>query len=126
MRFRSERKVSVSHRCCRLSSHRHCYSSSSLRRGSGTAATAEAATELRSKLAGSTTLLALASIASPVATLAVSPVTTTATATERPALALLAAHHATRRGMRPLLLDVGGGDDLGGQVQPLAEVVETL
>jgi hypothetical protein len=28
--------------------------------------------------------------------------------------------------MRALLLDVGGGDNLGGEVQPLAEVVETL
>lgn len=28
--------------------------------------------------------------------------------------------------MRTLLLDVGGGDNLGGEVQPLAEVVETL
>ena len=28
--------------------------------------------------------------------------------------------------MRPLLLDVRGGDDLGGEVQPLAEVVDTL
>lgn len=28
--------------------------------------------------------------------------------------------------MGSLLLDVGGGDDLGGQVKPFAEVVETL
>ena len=28
--------------------------------------------------------------------------------------------------MRALLLDVGLGDDLGGKVQPLAEVVKTL
>ncbi len=28
--------------------------------------------------------------------------------------------------MRPLLLDVGGRDDLGGEVEPLPEVVETL
>lgn len=28
--------------------------------------------------------------------------------------------------MGSLLLDVGGGDDLGGEVQPLAKVVETL
>lgn len=28
--------------------------------------------------------------------------------------------------MRPLLLDVGGRDNLGGEVQPLPEVVETL
>lgn len=28
--------------------------------------------------------------------------------------------------MAPLLLDVGGGDNLGGEVKPLPEVVETL
>lgn len=28
--------------------------------------------------------------------------------------------------MRALLLDVGSGNDLGGQVEPLAQVVETL
>ena len=28
--------------------------------------------------------------------------------------------------MRPLLLDVGGRDDLGGEVEPLSEVVESL
>jgi hypothetical protein len=28
--------------------------------------------------------------------------------------------------VRPLLLDVGRGNDLGGKVKPLAEVVETL
>lgn len=28
--------------------------------------------------------------------------------------------------MRALLLDVGGGDNLRGQVEPLAQVVETL
>ncbi len=28
--------------------------------------------------------------------------------------------------MRALLLDVGGGDDLGGEVKPFAEVVEAL
>lgn len=28
--------------------------------------------------------------------------------------------------MRALLLDVGGGDNLGGEVEPLAEVVKTL
>ena len=97
-----------------------------LRRGSSATATAEAAAELGSKLAGCTTLLALAGIASPVTALAVSPLATATAAAEWPALALLAAHHAPGRGVGPLLLDVGGGHNLSGQVEPLAEVVETL
>lgn len=81
--------------------------------------------QLRVELAGGTTLLALASVTSSVSTLTVTTVATTATATERSA-ALLVTEHATGRGVRSLLLDVGGGDDLGGEVEPLAEVVETL
>lgn len=86
----------------------------------------ERALQLRSVLARSTTLLALAGIPSPVSALAVTAVTTTTTATERPPLALALAEHATRGSVRPLLLDVRRGDDLGGEVQPLAEVVEAL
>lgn len=118
-----------------------------LRWGSGTAATAETTTagimlvnrpphifrppgsglfsQLRVELAGGTALLALTSVTSSVSTLAVTTVATTATATERSA-ALLVTEHATGRGVRSLLLDVGGGDDLGGEVEPLAQVVETL
>lgn len=118
-----------------------------LRRGSGTAATAETTTaaivlvtwpprifrppssglfsQLRVELAGGTALLALTSVTSSVSTLTVTTVATTATATERSA-ALLVTQHATGRGVRSLLLDVGGGDDLGGEVEPLAQVVETL
>lgn len=118
-----------------------------LRWGSSTAATAETTTarakvsnlvhahrsfvglgvfsQLRVELAGGATLLALTSVTSSVSTLTVATVATTATATERSA-ALLVAEHATGRGVRSLLLDVGGGDDLGGEVEPLAEVVETL
>lgn len=81
--------------------------------------------QLRVELAGGATLLALTSVTSSVSTLTVTTVATTATATERSA-ALLVAEHATGRGVRSLLLDVGGGDDLGGEVEPLAEVVETL
>jgi hypothetical protein len=80
---------------------------------------------LRSKLARRSTLLALASITSSVATLTVSTVTATATA-ERPPLALTLAHHATGRSVRALLLDVCRGDDLGGEVKPLPEVVNAL
>jgi guanyl-specific ribonuclease Sa len=92
---------------------------------------------LRIELARSTTLLALAtSFPSSVTTLAV---TTTATLTTTLTVATatakwsaltvttaLTAHHASRGSVRSLLLDVCGGDDLGGEVQPLAEVVETL
>lgn len=81
--------------------------------------------QLRVELARGTTLLALTSVTSSVSTLTVTTVATTATATERSA-ALLVTEHATGRGVRSLLLDVGGGDDLGGEVEPLAEVVETL
>lgn len=118
-----------------------------LRWGSGTAATAETTTarnqvsnwvleyraivgfglfsQLGVELAGGTTLLALASVTSSVSTLTVTTVATTAAATERSA-ALFLAEHATGRGVRSLLLDVGSGDNLGGEVEPLAEVVETL
>lgn len=80
--------------------------------------------QLRSKVARGTALLALTGIPAPVAALAVSTVAT-ATAAESPLAALLA-HHATRRGMGPLLLNVGGRHDLGRQVKPFPEVVETL
>ena len=74
------------------------------------------------------TLLATALLAASVATLTVTTALATATAAaESPLAALLVtAHHATGRGMRPLLLDVGGRNDLGGEVEPLPEVVETL
>lgn len=81
--------------------------------------------QLRVELAGGTTLLALTSVTSSVSTLTVTTVTTTAPATEGSA-ALLVTEHTTGRGVRSLLLDVGGGNNLGGKVEPLAEVVETL
>lgn len=81
--------------------------------------------QLGSVLARSTTLLALASIPTSVSTLTVTTVAATSTA-ERPPLTLALAEHATGRSVRSLLLDVGGGNDLSGQVKPFAEVVETL
>lgn len=80
--------------------------------------------QLRSELARGTALLALAGVPTPVSTLTVTTVATTATA-EGPPLTVTA-HHATGRRVRALLLDVRGGDDLGGEVQPLAEVVDAL
>ena len=78
--------------------------------------------QLGSELAGGTTLLALTSLTTAVTALAV----TTATATEGALAALLTTEHAAGGSVRTLRLDVGGGDDLSGEVEPLAEVVETL
>jgi hypothetical protein len=86
-----------------------------LRRG-GTTATAEATAEAGGELAGGTTLLGLLLTAT-VATLTGSTGTT---------LALLTTQHAARGSVRTLLLDVGSGNNLGGKVEPLAEVVKTL
>jgi hypothetical protein len=86
--------------------------------------------QLRSELSGWSTFLALttgitSAVVTTVAT--VTTVSTTATtSTEWLALALFAAHHATGRSVGSLLLDVGGRDDLSWEMEPLAEVVETL
>jgi hypothetical protein len=87
--------------------------------------------QLRSKLSRWCALLALAaSITSAVTSLAITSIsvtTTAATSTERLALALtLTTHHAARRSVGSLLLDVRSRDDLSGKVKPFAEVVETL
>jgi hypothetical protein len=86
-----------------------------LRSGS-TTATAETTAEAGGELAGGTTLLGLLLTAT-VATL---------TGSTGATLALLTTHHAARGGVRTLLLDVGSGNNLGGKVEPLAEVVKTL
>jgi hypothetical protein len=82
-----------------------------------TTATAEATAERGSELAGGTALLATL-LATAVAALTGSTGTTLA--------ALLTAHHAAGGSVGTLLLDVGGGDNLGGEVEPLTEVVQTL
>ena len=86
-----------------------------LRRGSATA-TAEATAEAGGELAGGTALLA-ALLAAAVATL---------TGSTGTALTLLTAHHAAGGSVGTLLLDVGGRDNLSGEVEPLTEVVKTL
>ena len=86
-------------------------------------APAKATPKLRLKLAGSTSLLALATGIAASVLAAFAPGRTTTTA---PAFAIVAAHHALGRRVRALLLDVRRGHDLGGQVQPFAQVVETL
>jgi hypothetical protein len=82
---------------------------------------------LRSELSRWRTLLALASITSSVPSLTITAITTATTATERFPLTLtITAHHSPRRCVRALLLDVRRGHNLSRQVQPFAEVVQTL
>jgi hypothetical protein len=86
---------------------------------------------LRSELSRWCTFLALtASIASTVTSLTITTISVTTTAaasTERLALTLtITAHHTTRRSMGSLLLDVGSRDNLSGEMEPFAEIIETL
>lgn len=92
--------------------------------GSSATATSEATTELGLELARRTTLALLASVTAAVA-VAVATVAATSTTAASTALAVVTAKHAPGRS-RAGLLDVGLGNDLGGKVEPLAEVVEAL
>jgi hypothetical protein len=94
-----------------------------LRGRCGTTATPEATAELGLEVAGGTALALLASVTSAVT---VTVTTAAATTASTAPLAVLAATEHTTGRSRTLLLDVGLGHDLGGQVEPLAEVVETL
>jgi len=92
-------------------------------------ATTESATELRSELSRCTALLALAGVTATVlaSVTSVTATATEATATTSPlATALLAGKHTAWWSVRALLLDVGLRNDLSWEVEPLAEVVETL
>jgi len=114
-----------------LSMHEEAEQNARLRsRRSSTTSTAESTTELRSKLSRWCTLLAVTSITSAVTSFAVTSIsvaTTAATSTERLALALaLPTHHATRRSVRSLLLDMRCGDNFSGKMEPFAEIVKTL
>lgn len=80
--------------------------------------------QLRVELARGTALLALTSITTAVAAFTVA--TVAATATTEGSTALLITEHTAGRRMRALLLDVGGRNDLGGEVEPLAQVVQAL
>ena len=108
---------------CRISIHLHSGTDFFLRgwRITATTATTESTTESGSKLARSTTFLALSSITSAVSTLTVTSSTSTATA-----LTVVTTHHSTGRSVRALLLDVSRRHDLSWQVKPFTEVVETL
>ncbi len=118
-----------------------------LRGGSGTAATTESTTakytvsnssiiqilrdarvvsQFGVEATGGATLLALTGLTSAVSALAVAAVTTRSAAEGRTALALALAEHTAGRSVGALLLDVRGGNNLGGEVKPFAEVVETL
>lgn len=77
--------------------------------------------QLRVELARGTTLFALLT-----ATVTALTVATVATATAERSATLLFAEHTTGRSVRALLLDVGGGNDLGGEVEPLAQVIEAF
>ena len=92
-----------------------------LRSRGSTTSTSEATTELGLELAGSTALSLLALVTAAV----LATVTATATTASATALTVVTAEHASGRS-RALLLDVGLGNNLGGEVEPLAEVVETL
>lgn len=85
----------------------------------------------RSELSWGTTLLsALSGVTAAVSTLTVTALTAAASTTSTEWLALLAVtlttHHSAGRCVRALLLDVGSRNDLSGEMEPLAEVVETL
>jgi hypothetical protein len=99
-----------------------------LRSRSSTASTAEATAELGLELAGGTTLALLALVTATVTVTVAATVTTTSTTVTTAAataLAVVTTEHTPGRS-RALLLDVCLGHNLGGEVEPLAEVVETL
>lgn len=95
--------------------------STALRSRSDTTATSKATTELGLEVAGSTTLALLGLITAAV----LATVTATSTTAPATALTVVTAEHASGRS-RALLLDVGLGNNLGGEVEPFAEVVKTL
>jgi hypothetical protein len=104
-----------------------------LRRWCSAATTTEASTralavttELRVEATWSSTalLVALTEFAAAVATLTVA--TGSATSSTTALSALVSTKHATRGSVRTLLLDMGCRDDLSGQVEPFAKVVEAL
>jgi hypothetical protein len=80
---------------------------------------------LRSKLSRRCPLLTLSTgITTSISPLAITAIASAATPTERLALTLaLTTHHATRRSVGSLLLDVGGRNNLSGKMEPFTEVV---
>lgn len=86
---------------------------------------ARVVSQFRVEATRGTALLALTSLTSAVSALAVTTVATRSAA-EGSALALALTEHAAGRSVGALLLDVGGRDNLSGEVKPFAKVVETL
>jgi len=97
-----------------------------LRSRSSTASPAEATTELGLELARGSALSLLASVTAAVAVTVTTTVTATSTTAATTALTVVTAAEHTPGRSRALLLDVGLGNDLGGEVEPFTEVVETL
>jgi hypothetical protein len=95
--------------------------STALRSRSSTATTSEATTELGLELARGTALSLLTLVTAAVFT----TVTATSATAATTALTVVTTEHASGRS-RALLLDVGLGNNLGGEVEPFTEVVETL
>jgi hypothetical protein len=78
----------------------------------------EATTETRLKATGSTTFLTSTVITTSVA-ITLTALTTWTTASTTTSFAVtVTTHHATRRSVRALLLDVCLGNNLGGKVEP--------
>jgi hypothetical protein len=96
-----------------------------LRSRSSTTSAAKATTELGLELARGSTLSLLAGVTAAVAVTVTTTVTATSTTATTTALTVVTAEHTPGRS-RALLLDVGLGNDLGREVEPFAEVVETL
>jgi hypothetical protein len=97
-----------------------------LRSRSSTTSAAKATTELGLELARGSALSLLAGVTAAVAVTVTTTVTATSTTASTTALTVVAAAEHTPGRSRALLLDVGLRNDLSGEVEPFAEVVETL
>ena len=96
-----------------------------LRSRSSTTSTSKATTELGLELARGTALALLALVTASVTVTVAAAVTTTSTTAATAPLAVVTTEHASGRS-RALLLDMGLGNNLGGEVEPFTEVVKTL
>lgn len=83
--------------------------------------------QLRLELPGSTTTtLLIISEPPPVTTLSIAPLAWRSTASTASPLTTISREHAAWGSVAASLLDVGGRDNFGGEMQPFAEVVETF
>lgn len=98
------------------------------RRRSATAtteATAVIATEVGSKARAWRSGVLISTFPTSVAALSITTITPSAT-TRAAVTTVVTTHHAAGRSVRALLLDVRLRDDLGGEMEPFAQVVEAL